>query len=198
MRKLEAADVLPLEAYLAAREQFQVGVRAARAVRRVQVGDRISLTFENRQTVLFQIHEMIRVEQIRSPAKIAGEVKVYNDLIADDGELRATFFVEITDRGRIRHDLDSLVGLENEGLYLVIDGERIPAEFEPGHAREDRISAVHYVRFPLSAAQQAALAATDADARVVIEHPHYSAEAVLSPQTRAALSADLGGVPARE
>jgi len=190
--------VLPLEAYLAARDQFQAGVRAARAVRRVQVGDRISLTFENRQTVLFQIHEMIRVEQIRKPAKIAEEVGVYNDLIADDGELRATFFVEITNRGRIRHDLDSLVGLENEGLYLVIGGERIPAEFEPGHAREDRISAVHYVRFPLSGAQQAALGRADGDARIVVEHPHYSAEAVLSPQTRAALVEDLGGVPVRD
>jgi hypothetical protein len=198
MRKLAAADVLPPEEYLAARERFQAGVRAARAVRRVQVGDRISLTFENRQTVLFQIHEMIRVEQIRNPAKIAEEVGVYNDLIADDGELRATFFVEITDRGRIRGDLDSLVGLESEGLYLVLGGERIPAEFEPGHAREDRISAVHYVRFPLSAAQQAALARGDVDARILVEHPHYRAEAVLSPTTRAALVEDLGGVPVRD
>jgi TusA-related sulfurtransferase len=198
MRKLEPADVLPLEEYRAARERFQVAVRAARVLRRVQVGERISLTFENRQTVLFQIQEMIRVEQLHNPVKIAEEVEVYNDLIADDGELRATFFVEITDRGRIRDNLDSLVGLETEGLYLVVDGDRIPAEFEPGHAREDRISAVHYVRFPLNAAQQAVLAASRGDARVVVEHPHYTAEAVLSPQTRAALVEDLAGVPVRE
>jgi hypothetical protein len=57
---------------------------------------------------------------------------------------------------------------------------------------------VHYVRFPLSPAQQAALAAPDGDARVVVEHPHYQAEAVLSPQTRTALAEDLAGVPARE
>jgi hypothetical protein len=191
MRKLTPEDVIPVDAYLRVREQMRARVRAERAVRRVSVGDRVSLHFENRDTVLFQIEEMLRVENIRDAEKIAEEVRVYNDLIAGDGELRATFFVEITDRARIKQDLDSLIGLETEGLSLVVGGERVAAEFEPGHAREDRISAVHFVRFQLTPEQQRALGDTAVPAEVAIEHPGYSARAALSPETRTALVADL-------
>ena len=193
MRKLTPEDVIPVDDYLRVRDQMRARVRAERAVRRVAVGERVSLHFENRDTVLFQIEEMLRVENIRDPEKIEEEVGIYNDLVADDGELRATFFVEITDRARIRDDLDSLIGLETEGLSLVIGGERIPAEFEPGHAREDRISAVHFVRFLLSAAQQAALGDPAVSAEVVIDHRGYRARASLTAETRAALAADLEG-----
>jgi hypothetical protein len=191
VRKLTPDDVISVDDYLRVREQMRTRVRAERAVRRVSVGDRVSLHFENRDTVLFQIEEMLRVENIRDPEKIAEEVRVYNDLIADDGELRATFFVEITDRARIRDDLDSLIGLETQGLSLVVGGEAVPAEFEPGHAREDRISAVHFVRFRLTPAQQRALADASVPAEVVIEHPGYSARAALGADTRVALAADL-------
>ena len=174
------------------RDEVRTRVRSERARRRVPVGDRVSLHFENRDTVLFQIEEMIRVEAIRDPAKIAEEVGVYNDLIAGDGELRATFFVEITDRARITSDLDSLVGLESQGLSMVIGGERVPADFEPGHAREDRISAVHVVRFQLSPAQRRAIASGDVTVEVEIDHPGYQARQRLSAETLAALAEDLG------
>jgi hypothetical protein len=192
MRKLIPDDVIPLDEYLRVRDEMRPRIRAERARRRVAVGDRVSLHFENRDTVLFQVEEMVRVENIRDEAKLAEEVRVYNDLIAGDDELRATFFVEITDRQRIREDLDSLIGLESQGLYLVVDGERIPAEFEPGHAREDRISAVHFVRFVLTPEQRRAIASGPAPVEVLIEHPGYTARAVLSSDTRAALAEDLG------
>jgi hypothetical protein len=198
MRKLTPQDVLPLDDYLRARDEMRRRIRAERARRRVAVGDRVSLHFENRDTVLFQIEEMVRVENIRDAAKLDEEVRVYNDLIADDGELRATFFVEITDRERIKEDLDSLVGLETEGLYLVVDGERIPAEFEPGHAREDRISAVHYVRFVLTPDQDRKIAPGGGTVQVLIDHAGYSASATLSDDTRAALAEDLGETSATQ
>jgi hypothetical protein len=192
MQKLTPADVLPLDDYLRRRDEIRARVRPQRARRRVPVGDRVSLHFENRDTVLFQIAEMMRVENIRDPDKVAEEVRVYNDLIAEDGELRATFFVEITDRSRIRDDLDSLVGLESEGLYLVVGDRRIAAEFEPGHAREDRISAVHYVRFVLAPEQRRAIVSGDVPVAVEIEHPGYRARAELGRDTLAALAEDLG------
>lgn len=197
MEKLTPADVLDLDAYLARRDEIRPAARAARAARRIQIGDRLSLTFENRETVLFQIEEMIRVEQIRDPAKIAEEVEVYNDLVAGEGELRATFFVEITDRSRIRADLDSLVGLERAGLWLEVDGARIPAEFEPGHAREDRISAVHFVRFVLGRRERAAIASEAGEVALVVDHPAYRARAVVGAAARAALADDLGLAAAR-
>lgn len=192
MQKLTVEDVLPLDQYLRVRDEMRARVRTERARRRVPVGERISLHFENRDTVLFQIEEMIRVETIRDAAKLAEEVRVYNDLIAGDGELRATFFVEITDRGRIKSDLDSLIGLESEGLSMVIGGERVPAEFEPGHAREDRISAVHYVGFRLTPEQRRAFAAGTVPVAVEVDHPGYQARAELSADTLAALAEDLG------
>jgi hypothetical protein len=192
MRKLSVDDVIPLDEYLRVRDEMRTRVRAERAWRRVPVGDRVSLHFENRDTVLFQVEEMIRVETIRDPAKLAEEVRVYNDLIAGDGELRATFFVEITDRARIRSDLDSLIGLESRGLYLVVGRERVPAEFEPGHAREDRISAVHFVRFQLTPEQRRAIAPGDTPVEIEIDHPGYRARATLSDDTRRALATDLG------
>ena len=192
MQKLSVTDVLPLDEYLTVRDEMRARVRAERARRRISVGDRVSLHFENRDTVLFQIEEMIRVETIRDPGKLAEEVRVYNDLIAGDGELRATFFVEITDRARIKADLDSLIGLETEGLAMRIGSERVAAEFEPGHAREDRISAVHFVRFQLTPSQRRHIAAGDVAVEVEIDHPHYRARARLSPDTLAALAADLG------
>jgi len=192
MRKLSVDDVIPLDDYLRVRDEMRNRVRAERARRRVPVGDRVSLHFENRDTVLFQIEEMIRVETIRDPEKLAEEVRVYNDLIAGEGELRATFFVEITERERIREDLDSLIGLESEGLYLVVGGERVAAEFEPGHAREDRISAVHFVRFQLTPGQRRAFAGGDPPVEIEVDHPGYRARTTLSDDTRAALAEDLG------
>jgi hypothetical protein len=192
MQKLTIDDVLPLDDFLRVRDEMRARVRAERARRRVRVGERVSLHFENRDTVLFQVEEMIRVETIRDAGKLAEEVGIYNDLIAEDGELRATFFVEITDRARIKDHLDSLVGLESAGLYLVVGGERVPAEFEPGHAREDRISAVHFVRFQLTPAQRRAIAGGDVPVEVVIDHPSYRAQARLSADTLAALADDLG------
>jgi len=192
MRKLSVDDVIPLDDYLRVRDEMRNRVRAERARRRVPVGDRVSLHFENRDTVLFQIEEMIRVETIRDPEKLAEEVRVYNDLIAGEGELRATFFVEITERERIREDLDSLIGLESQGLYLVVGGERVAAEFEPGHAREDRISAVHFVRFQLTPGQRRAFAGGDPPVEIEIDHPGYRARTTLADDTRAALAEDLG------
>jgi hypothetical protein len=192
MRKLAVADVPPLDDYLRVRDEVRTRVRAERARRGVAVGDRVSLHFENRDTVLFQIGEMMRVENIRDPEKIAEEVRVYNDLVADADELRATFFVEITDRNRIRDDLDSLVGLESQGLSMLVGAERIAADFEPGHAREDRISAVHYVRFVLTPAQRRALASLSVPVALEIDHPNYRARADLSRDTLAALAEDLG------
>jgi hypothetical protein len=192
MRKLTRDDVLSLDEYLPVRDAMRARVRAARALRRIAVGDRISVNFENRETVLLQIEEMVRVEQIRDEAKLAEEIAVYNDLVGGDGELRATFFVEVTDQARIKDDLDSLVGLETAGLSLLVGGETVPADFEPGHAREDRISAVHYVRFTLTGAQQAALADPAVPVALAVEHRNYRARAELSPATRAALAEDLG------
>ena len=116
--------------------------------RRISVGDRITLVFENRQTIQFQIQEMIRVERIVDPVKVQDELEVYNAQLPADGELSATLFIEITDSERIKQDLDAFQGIDRGRTLALTAGEHtVYGEFEGGHSKEDKISAVHVVTF---------------------------------------------------
>ncbi len=160
-------------------------------VRRLQVGDRITLTFENRSTVVFQIQEMMRIERIVDEGKIASEIDSYNELIPGDNELSATLFVEVDEPNQIKPVLDSLVDLNRNSLFLQIADRTIPAIFEEGHATDDRISAVQYVKFRLSRADVEAFNKPSTTARVIIRHPNYNVAADLSDQMRASIGMDF-------
>src|SRR4029079_18340905 len=165
--------------------------------RRVAVGPNLTLLFENRETVLFQIQEMVRTERIVDDARIQEEGDVYNALVPDRGELSATLFIEIPELVRmsqdeVRETVNRFQGLDRDSVFLQVDGRRVPARFESGHSKEEKMAAVHYVRFALPEAARAALGAADADdVRLVVAHPHYRAEAVLSAETRKSLREDL-------
>jgi hypothetical protein len=153
----------------------------------------MTLVFENRDTVRFQIQEMLRVERIVQPAKVQHEIDVYNELVPGPGEVAATLFIEITDQARIQEVLDGFIGLEEPGhLALTSGGQRFAALFAPGQSREDRISAVHYIRFPLGEEGRRALA-TGSEATLEVAHGEYRARQVLSPGTVKELIADLAG-----
>lgn len=192
MKKLAVADITPLADYEAERAEFRRRIIALKAHRRIAVGDLITLVFENRETVRFQIQEMVRVERIHDEGKIHEELEVYNGLIPDEGELSATLFIEITEAERIKETLDRLMGIDAPGrLWLEAGGERCDAVFEAGHSSEEKLSAVHYVRFRLSPELQRRLADPALSARIVVDHLHYQAAAELSLETRRALLADL-------
>ncbi len=162
--------------------------------RRVAVGDRVTLLFENRETLRFQVQEMLRVERIRAGDAVQAELDVYNELMPGPGELSATLFIEITDTARIKPELDRLVGLDAHVSLVLDEGadERAArATFDPRQRDDERISAVQYVRFPLDLGLQAALADPAVRARLRIDHPAYRCETELSPPLRAQLLADL-------
>ena len=192
MNKLTIAEIAPLPAYEQERNDFRRRIIALKAHRRIAVGDLITLVFENRDTVRFQIQEMMRVERIHDEAKILDELETYNGLIPGPGELSATLFIEITEAGRVQETLDRLMGIDEPGrLWLEVGGERCAALFETGHSNEDKLSAVHYLRIRLTPAQQQRLADPALAARIVIDHPHYQASAELGLATRQSLIADL-------
>jgi len=196
VRKVQRGEIKDLVAYEKAREAMRARVIEVKKQRRVAVGPNLTLLFENRDTVLFQIQEMVRTERIVDDAKIQEEVDVYNALVPDRGELSATLFIEIPElvrmtQEKVRETVNRFQGLDRDSLWLVVDGRRIPARFESGHSKEEKMSAVHYVRFALPEAARAALAAAAADVRVVVEHPHYRADATLTAETRRALREDL-------
>jgi hypothetical protein len=195
MSPLTPADLPPLEVFEAERDAMRAAVIAHKADRRVALGDRATVLFEDRETIRWQVLEMCRVEGIREPAGIAEELAVYNELVPGPGELSATLFIEITEAPQIRPELDRLVGL-HECVSLTIGDARVPARFDPRQLEEDRISAVHYLRFAPGAEAIERFLDPNVPVALRVDHPAYQAETVLAPKTRASLAVDLRGDPA--
>ncbi len=193
MRPLVLADVLNLYEYEKVRDRLRQRIIEIKKHRRVHLGDRISLVFENRDTVLFQVQEMVRAERIVKDNLVQEELDVYNELIPGAGELSATLFIEITDSKDIQSILDSFQGIDRGGtLFLKIgDDYAVPAVFEQGRSKEDKISAVHFIRFKLTPEQKAALLDKKNAIELVVNHSAYQAKAKVSPELRAELVEDL-------
>ena len=192
MEKISIGNLRNLHEYELARPEFRRRIIEAKARRRVSVGPLVTLVFENRDTVLFQIQEMLRAERIVEPSKVQDEIDVYNSLLPEAGEIAATLFIEVTEESRVKPILDSFIGLdEGRSLWMEIGGDRYFATFEAGHGREDKISAVHYIRFPLGPAGTSALARSRR-ARIVLSHGENRGDAELSPETVSELLSDLG------
>ncbi len=192
MEKITLADVKPLPEYEAMRDALRAHIIDIKKQRRLPLGDRISLLFENRETVLFQIQEMVRAERITAPEAIQAEIDVYGRSIPERNELSATMFIEITEREKIRPELDRLIGV-NERLRLRI-GQRhvIPGVFEPGWSREDRIAAVQYVKFPLTPEQVEAFKSGREPVFIEVDHPSYQASTRMDEAVRQMLAQELG------
>jgi len=189
MQKIELDDIMGLAAYEKLREQFRQRIIELKKKRRVAVGDKVSLVFENRDTVIFQIQEMLRAEKISDLDKIREEIETYNDILPGAGELSATLFLEIEDQVRLREELLKFLGID-ESVYLRVANDSIHARFEEGHSKEDKISAVQYVRFPFSKDNLEAFVRGE-EAEIVIDHPNYKVSVPLRPETRQSLIEDL-------
>lgn len=192
MRKLELSDLWSLSEYERVRGAFRRWVVELKKQRRVQVGPLLSFTFENRDTVLFQVQEMLRAEKVTEPERAQEELDIYNTLLPGEGELSATLFIEVTEQARLLEQMARLQGLDRS-VYLEIAGERLPASFEEGRAQEEALSTIQYLRFRLTPAQAQAFRVGELPVRLVVDHPNYRESSLLSPETRASLAEDLGG-----
>ncbi len=197
MNPLTPQDLLSHADYERSRESFRQRIIELKRRRRIEVGGKISLVFENRDTMRFQIQEMIRAEQIYDPVKIQDELDVYNALLPAGGELSATLFIEITDEARIKPDLDALQGIDRgETVALTAGPHSVWGVFEGGHSKEDKLSAVHFVRFRPSRAWLDALAARNSQATVSVRHPACRASVPVPEAMRQEWLSDLGLIPA--
>jgi uncharacterized protein DUF3501 len=190
MRKVRRDEILDLVAYERSRPEFLEHTIALKKPRRIGVGDRLTFIFENRDTVRFQIQEMLRAERAVKEEKIADEIDVYNELIPGANELSATLMIEITDPKRVRPELDRLIGID-EHVFLDVGGERVRATFDPKQFESDRISAVQYVRFPLGAALAREFADASVSVALTVEHSSYRESTPIVGASRASLAADL-------
>ena len=194
MRKLALSDVKNLHEYELIRDAWRKDVIAVKAKRRVLLGDKMSLLFESRLTVLNQVQEMCRAERLARAEAVQREIDVYNELLPDAGELSATLLVEIAEEARVQPELDRLIGLSSgRHLWLELNGRKVFARFLEGQGREDRIAAVQYLRFPIGTDPRDRDALTVGPAPVIlhVDHPGFRASAALSPETRAEVARDL-------
>jgi hypothetical protein len=199
MRPLLREEMIALGPYGTVRDPFRQAVIAHKRARRIEVGPNVTLVFEDRETLRFQVQEMLWVERIDEPARVQHELDVYNELMPGARELSATLFVEITEPGRIRAELDRLVGIDEHVALVLGEGAAqhiVRASFDAKQFEEERISAVQYIRFALDDAQVAALAEPRTPAAIRITHPAYPHEAALPPAVRESLVAGLRGDPA--
>lgn len=189
MKKVVLEDILGFAAYEKVRQEFRQDIIEKKKNRRVAVGDKVSIVFENRDTVIFQIQEMLRAEKIGDLDKIREEIAVYNELIPNAGELSATMFLEIEDQSHLREDLLKFLGID-EAVSLRIGSHVVPARFEEGRSKDDKISAVQYVRFPFDAKARSAFVSGE-KAELVIDHPNYRVHVALTPEVQKSLAEDL-------
>ncbi len=193
--KIELKDVLNFFEYEKVRAEMRGRVIELKRVRRVPVGRHLSFVFENRETVLFQIQEMCRVERIAADAKIQDELDVYNALLPRQGELSATLFIEIPDKDQVQPVLDRFMGIDVGRTVWIQAGREfaVPGEFEAGHSDEEKgkLSAVHFVRFTFPPEAVRAFAAEPV--HLVVDHPAERARVELSAGTKAQLLQDLRG-----
>jgi hypothetical protein len=191
VRPITRRDIKGPALYAGIRDDYRKRVIELKRDRRVVVGDRVSLVFENRHTLTLQIEEILRVENLTTDEQIASEIEVYNALMPDESSLAATLFLELPPDADPHKELHVLVGLD-EHVVLHVGAHAIRAQFEPGRSTEDKISAVQYLRFPLAPAAKAALLAPGTPLAIEIDHPNYRHRTACSEATRASLAADYG------
>lgn len=192
MNALAAKDLIPYADYERQREGYRARIIALKQRRRISVGPLITMVFENRETLLFQIQEMIRVEQIFDPAKVEEELEVYNALMPVSGALSATLLIEITDDARMKEWLDAFMGLDHgQKVSITAGSERVFAEFEGGHSHETKISAVHFVRFQMTDSIKALLADLRVPVTLSVHHGTYQEESPVPGSMREEWLRDL-------
>ena len=191
--RISPTEILDLGDYERRRDAIRASAMRARRERRVALGPNATLTFENRETVRYQIQEMLRAERIAKEPEVAHEIETYSDLLPAPDELSATLMFEFPQAETRDMSLRDLAGFENH-LHLDFDGAGIaPAFFDRRQLDGDRISAVQFVRFPVDAMQREVLA-RGTRVRVVADHPRYTYRVAIPARTAQALARDLADV----
>ena len=182
MKPVERSEIVDYGTYEERRDTFRTEVLKAKAIRRTHIAEYLTVLFENRMTVRYQVQEMMRAERIVREADILHELHTYNELLGKDGEIGCTVLIEIDDRQLRDQKLREWLGLP-ERMYVVLDdGSRVPATFDERQRDQERLSAVQYVKFDTKGRVPAAIG---------VDLPTLKSETRLSVEIRNALSSDF-------
>ena len=182
MKAIERSELLDYLTYDERRQALRSEALRAKSERRILLGEYFSFLFENRETVRYQVQEMMRVEQIVREADIEHELRTYNELLHPKGTLGCTLLIGIADEAERDEKLRQWLGL-NEHIYAKLpNGERVQPTWDPRQVGDDRLSSVQYLCFEFG---------DQAPVQLGIDMPGIEIETELSESQRAALRTDL-------
>ena len=185
-------SLMSLESYAKVRPTMRAEIMAHKKNRMVELGDHVTLIFEDEKTMRYQIQEMLRAERTFEEAGIQDELDAYNPLVPDGTNWKATMMIQYSDPDERKAALARLKGIEDRVWVQVADQPHVFAIADEDLEREnaEKTSAVHFVRFEFGDAARAAIRA-GAGVRIGCDHTHYPAHVALSPETLASLAGDL-------
>ena len=190
--RLSRGDLMSLEQYSTARKEFRNRVLEHKRNRLIAIGPNVTWAFEDRLTIQYQVQEMLRVERIFEAAGIEDELDSYNPLIPDGSNWKVTFLIEFPDPQERKQRLALMKGIEDRCWVQVegLDRSFAIADEDLERENEEKTSAVHFLRFELSA-EMASKVKSGSSVKVGIDHPNYNHEVVLSAAQRDSLARDL-------
>jgi hypothetical protein len=189
LRPITRADIKGPALYAGMRDAYLKRMIELKKARRIDVGPFVFLVFDNRFTLTMQVEEVCRIENLVRDDQIQAEIDVQNSLMPDEQHLAATLFVPLPHDADVVAEMKKLVGLD-EHVILHVGPHALRAAFEAGRSTDERISAVQYLRFPLSAEARALLATPGTRVAVEIDHPAYPHRADAGEELRASLAHD--------
>jgi len=192
MKKIEFGEILNIYEYEKVREQKRREIIEIKKKRRLFLGDLVHLVFENRDTVWFQIQEMIRAERMVRDEEIRQEIDVYNELIPEKNQFSITMFIEIPDEEERKRLLPQLVGIHDHLWFHIGNKHSVRAEADE-RSKEDyqygKAAVVHFLKLNLTPEQVKDFA--ELPVRVEINHPNYKAMVEMPEEVKAELVKDL-------
>jgi hypothetical protein len=193
MKGLTLDDLLPLEEFaVRRREFFDAHGRYLDRYRRVRIGPRAALLFENRQTLWFRLHEVLRVARLAEPERVQRELDLYNRLLPRRNRLQAALLITVADEARLVEELAAWRDLRGEDLCLYVGGVRHPANLLTCRPEDRCIGTAHWVQFVLDAEGRSRLADFDEPAHFSVSLPEYRHDsAPLGDEVRQSLIDDL-------
>jgi hypothetical protein len=182
MKPVERAEILDYVTYGEERERIRAAALGAKSVRRILVGEHFTFLFENRETVRYQVQEMMRVEKIVKEDDIQHELDTYNELIHPAGTIGCTLLIGIDDEAERDVKLREWLGLNDHIYAKMPDGTRVAPTWDPRQVGDTRLSSVQYLAFALG---------DEAPVAFGIAMPDIEAETELSESQRESLRSDL-------
>jgi len=192
MELLKQTELMNIIDYEKVREKYRKDIIDYKKERRLSLGPNITITFENRKTMKFQIQEMMRAERMVHDRQIKEELDIYNSLLPEKNGLSATLFIEVTKETQIHSVLNKFIGLTvGNNLYFQIGEQKVFARFEEGREETGKISSVHYLQFDLDEKNITDFLNDGIAVAITIDYNDYQYSKILTKTMRSSLIKDL-------